>query len=57
MMNFTSGDAVVLLPPFNVHFSGVQIIAGTGAADDGQPVVYLEGIESAFSPVFLQRAE
>lgn len=57
MMNFTNGDAVVLLPPFNTHFPGVQIVAGTGAADDGAPVVYLDGIESAFSPVFLQGAE
>lgn len=56
-MNFAVGDSVILLPPFNLHFPGVQIVAGTGAADDGAPVVYLEGIESAFSPVFLQGAE
>lgn len=56
-MDFSEGDEVVLLPPFGRHFPGVHIVAITSAADDGQPIIFLADIESAFSPVFLRRAE
>lgn len=56
-MQFNIGDDVVLLPPFAKHFPGVYVVELVSAAEDGQPIVYLVGIEAAFAPQFLARAE
>jgi hypothetical protein len=50
------GDRVIVLPPFAEAFPGVNAVASVGTADDGQTVVYLEGIESAFAPIYLELA-
>jgi hypothetical protein len=50
------GDLVVVLTPFADAFPGVHTVASVGTADDGQTVIYLEGIESAFAPMYLEAA-
>jgi hypothetical protein len=50
------GDRVVILPPFAEIFPGAHTVSYVGTADDGQTVVYLEGIESAFAPTYLEAA-
>jgi hypothetical protein len=49
-------DRVIVLPPFADAFPGVYTVASVGTADDGQTVVYLEGIEPAFAPIYLEVA-
>lgn len=56
-MDFVIGDVVYVLLPFGEHFPGPQHVEAVDAADDGQPIVYLTGIEGAFDPQFLARAE
>jgi hypothetical protein len=50
------GDRVIVLPPFADAFPGVHTVSTVGTADDGQTVIYLEGIESAFAPIYLEAA-
>jgi hypothetical protein len=50
------GDRVVILPPFADAFTGVRIVSSVGTADDGQTVIYLEGMGSAFAPMYLEAA-
>jgi hypothetical protein len=50
------GDRVVILPPFADAFPGVRTVAFVGTADDGQTVIYLEGMGSAFAPMYLEAA-
>jgi hypothetical protein len=50
------GDRVIVLPPFADAFPGIHTVASVGTADDGQTVVYMEGIESAFAPAYLEAA-
>jgi hypothetical protein len=49
-------DRVIVLPPFADAFPGVHTVSTVSTADDGQTVVYLEGIESAFAPMYLEAA-
>lgn len=48
------GMLVRVLPPFDEAYPGTYQVVQVGAAEDGQVVVYLEGIESAFAPSYLE---
>lgn len=48
------GMLVRVLEPFNEAYPNTYLIVQVDAAEDGQQVVYLEGIESAFSPAYLE---
>ena len=51
-----AGQIVKVLPPFAEAFPGAYEVYKVTVADDGQAVVYLSGIESAFSPDYLEVA-
>jgi hypothetical protein len=53
----TIGTEVRVLPPFDEAFPDVYHIAEIRAAEDNQTVVFLEGVDSAFSPDYLEPAE
>lgn len=44
------GSTVQVKAPFDEAFPGTYTVERTELADDGQPGVYLVGVESAFSP-------
>jgi hypothetical protein len=48
------GASVHILPPFADAFPGTFTVREVGTASDGQTVVFLVGVESAFSPCFLE---
>ena len=50
------GAQITVRPPFSETYPGTHTVASTGIADDGQPIVYLEGIEPAFAPEHLEPA-
>lgn len=50
------GMLVRVLPPFDEAYPGTYQVVQVGVAEDGQMVVYLEGIESAFAPSYLEAA-
>lgn len=45
-----NGSTVRVKAPFDEAFPGTYTVERTELADDGQSVVYLVGVESAFSP-------
>ena len=45
-----NGSTVRVKAPFDEAFPGTYTVERTELADDGQPVVYLVGVESAFFP-------
>lgn len=45
-----NGSTVRVKAPFDEAFPDTYTIERTELADDGQPVVYLVGVELAFSP-------
>lgn len=45
-----NGSTVRVKAPFDEAFPGTYTVERTELADDGQLVVYLVGVESAFSP-------
>ena len=57
MTQVIQGASVKVREPFSESFPGVYVVASTALADDGQTIVYLEGVESAFSPEYLENAE
>ena len=50
------GTSVRVLPPFAEAFPETYKIAAVQPAEDSQTVVYLDGIDSAFSPDYLEPA-
>ncbi len=56
-MSIEAGVSVRVLAPFDEAFPGTYTVERTELADDGQPVVYLVGVESAFAPENLELAE
>lgn len=50
------GTAVRVLPPFAEAFPGTYTVAGVGIAEDSQTVIYLEGIDTAFAPYYLEQS-
>lgn len=51
------GALVRVQPPFDEAFPDAYRIAEIRAAEDNQTVVFLEGVEPAFSPDYLELAE
>ena len=51
-----AGMSVRVLPPFAEAFPATYTVAEVRLADDQQTVVFLEGIETAFAPVYLEQA-
>lgn len=51
-----AGMSVRVLPPFAEAFPGTYTVAEVRQADDQQTIVLLEGIETAFAPVYLEQA-
>lgn len=51
------GSAVHVKAPFDEAFPGAHTVERTELAEDGQMVVYLVGIESAFAPGYLEALE
>ena len=45
-----NGSTVRVKAPFDAAFPDTYTVERTELADDGQPVVYLVGVEPAFSP-------
>lgn len=52
----TVGTKVRVLPPFDQAFPDTYTVAAAQFAEDSQTVVYLDGIDSAFSPDYLEQA-
>lgn len=52
-----NGSTVRVKAPFDEAFPGTYTVERTELAEDGQPVVYLIGVESAFAPEHLEVAE
>lgn len=52
----TVGTSVRVLPPFAEAFPETYTVAEVKVVEDGQTVVFLEGIDSAFSPDYLESA-
>lgn len=50
------GTAVRVLPPFAEAFPGTYTVSDVQIAEDSQTVVYLEGIDTAFAPDYLEQA-
>lgn len=50
------GMLVRVLPPFDEAYPNIYPVVQVGVAEDGQQVVYLEGIESAFDSSYLEAA-
>lgn len=50
----TVGDRVRVLAPFDETYSDTATVIAIDTADDGQTTVLLAGIESAFSPEYLE---
>lgn len=57
MTEITKGATVKVREPFSESSPGAYVVASVTLADDGQTVVYLEGVEPAFSPEYLENAE
>ena len=53
----TQGQSVRVRAPFDQDFPEAYSVAVVDTAADGQVVVYLDGIDSAFSPDYLELAE
>lgn len=51
------GMLVRVLPPFDEAYPNTYLVVQVAAAEDGQQVVYLDGIDPAFSPVYLEAAQ
>lgn len=51
------GMLVRVLPPFDEAYPNTYLVVQVDVAEDGQQVVYLEGIESAFAPSYLEVAQ
>lgn len=48
------GMPVRVLPPFDEAYPNTYLVVQVDVAADGQQVVYLGGIESAFAPSYLE---
>ena len=48
------GNEVLVLEPFHESFSDTYVVREITQATDGQEVVFLEGVEAAFSPAYLE---
>ena len=48
------GSSVIVKAPFDQAFPDTYTVESIGQADDGQTIVFLSGIESAFSPDHLE---
>lgn len=51
------GMLVRVLAPFDEAYPNTYTVVQVDMAGDGQQVVYLEGIESAFAPSYLEVAQ
>ncbi len=51
------GMLVRVLPPFDEAYPGTYLVVRVDTAEHGQQVMYLEGIESAFAPTYLEAAQ
>lgn len=51
------GMLVRVLSPFDEGYPNTYPVVQVDIAEDGQLVVYLEGIESAFAPSYLEVAQ
>lgn len=51
---FNVGDKVRVLQPFAVAFPEVYTVAAVDTETEGGPVFFLEGVDSAFSALYLE---
>lgn len=52
----TVGMEVRVLSPFDQAFPATYTVVDVCVAEDNQTIVYLDGIETAFSPDYLEQA-
>lgn len=52
-----SGDIVRVKAPFNETYHDTYTVIEEAAAEDGQPIVILDGVEPAFAPGHLEIVE
>jgi hypothetical protein len=52
----TVGMQVRVLSPFDQAFPATYTVADVRVAEDNQTIVYLDGIDTAFAPDYLEQA-